>query len=197
MLWKDHLVALNGRSPHPAWGPAHCRRVYALSLELARLEGWRADEDALFAAAFLHDLSAFAPYRHAGVDHAQRAAELAPDWLTEAGYPTAGVATVQEIILGHMFSAAPPASPEARVFHDADTLEFMGAVGVARVLAIVGIDDWTPDLPSAIRLLQRFALELPPALLTDAGRTLGAERSNESKAFLTALANETQGLAAI
>jgi hypothetical protein len=32
------------------------------------------------------------------------------------------------------------------IFHDADTLDFMGAIGVTRLLSIVGLDDWTPGL---------------------------------------------------
>lgn len=194
--WRDALTALNARYPHPAWGPAHCTRVYALALDLAAREGWCVDDDALFAASCLHDLGAFSPHRLAGADHAQRAAELAPAWLADAGYP-GDPAVVQAIIRGHMYSADPGSAPEAIVFHDADTLDFMGAIGAARVLAIVGLDDWAPDLPSGLALLQRFARELPDALVSNAARTLGFIRSAQTKLFLDALADSTRGLAVL
>jgi hypothetical protein len=79
--------------------------------------------------------------------------------------------------------------------HDADTLEFLGAVGVARVLAIVGLDDWAPDLHSAVQLLERLARELPARLITAPARELGEQRAAETNAFLAALARETLGLA--
>ncbi len=196
VLWREALTALNARYPHPAWGPAHCARVYSLALELAEREGWRADGDALFAAACLHDLGAFAPHRLEGADHAQRAADLTPAWLADAAYP-GDPSAVQAVIRGHMYSADPGHAPEAIVFHDADTLDFMGAVGVARVLAIVGLDDWTPDLPSALALLQRFARELPGALISNAARDLGLLRTSETRSFIAALADSTRGLAVL
>ena len=193
ICWREALTALTARYPHPAWGPAHCTRVYSLALELAEREGWRVDCDALFAAACLHDLGAFAPHRLEGADHAQRAAELAPTWLADAGYP-GDPAVVQAIIRGHMYSADPGPMPEAIAFRDADTLDFMGAIGVARVLAIVGLDDWAPDLPSAIALLQHFERQLPDALISNAARDLGLIRTSETRSFLVALADPTRGL---
>jgi len=192
--WQAQLVALAEQHPHPAWGPAHCRRVYALTLCLAEQLGCAVERDALFAAAYLHDLGAFAPYRQAGVDHAERSAQVAEELADAAGFPKDRIALVQAVVRGHMFSATPDERPEAVLFHDADTLEFLGAVGVARILAIVGLDDWTPDLASAVRLLERFARELPACLVTAPARELGAQRVAEMNAFLTALAHETQGI---
>jgi len=191
-MWKDDLLAFAARFEHPAWGVSHCRRVYGLALQLA---GDRpVDNDALFAAAYLHDVGAFAPYRREGVDHAERSVQVAPEVLAAVGFPPDKVPLVQDIIRGHMYYATPSRQAEAVIFHDADVLDFMGAVGIARLLSIVGRDDWTPDLPSAAELIDRFRRELPAGLRTPEARRIGEVRQAEMVAFLTALATETEGL---
>ncbi|MGE5530314.1 MAG: HD domain-containing protein [Patescibacteria group bacterium] len=190
-MWRDELLAFNGRFPHPAWGPAHCRRVLALASSLAREGGADTDEDALFAAAYLHDLGAFPPYRREGVDHGARSVEVAVEYLRTTDFPAGKTDLTAAIIGGHVFDAA-PAEPEAVFFHDADLLDFLGAIGAARILSITGLDDWAPDLPAAVRLMRRLAQELPGRLLTDPGRRLGRARLLETEAFLAALAGETR-----
>jgi uncharacterized protein len=189
--WQARLLEFRAPFTHPAWGTAHSERVYAVARELAGEEP--VDAEALFAAAHLHDLGAFPPYRRAGVDHAARAAELAPGWLAAAGFPPGRVALVCEVIRGHMFDAVPGPSREAVLFHDADTLDFLGAVGAVRILAIAGLDDWAPDRRRAVELLGRFARELPGRLLTSQARELGRLRQVELERFLDALARETGG----
>ncbi|MGE5506953.1 MAG: HD domain-containing protein, partial [Chitinophagales bacterium] len=128
-MWRERLTRLAKELSHPAWGFDHGERVFRLALDLAGEE--TLDEEALFAAARLHDTGAFAPYRRPRCDHALRSVEVAPDLLAGAGFPMEKVALVQEIIRGHMFDAEPGPSREAVFFHDADTLDFLGAVGAA------------------------------------------------------------------
>ena len=45
---------------NPAWGYSHCQRDYALAKELAAADHVALDDDVLFAAAYLHDIGAFA-----------------------------------------------------------------------------------------------------------------------------------------
>src|SRR6185437_14761500 len=47
---------------HTAWGRAHGRRDYELTLDLAQAEGVTVDDDALDAAAYLHDMGGLPPY---------------------------------------------------------------------------------------------------------------------------------------
>ncbi|NLG28078.1 MAG: HD domain-containing protein [Chloroflexi bacterium] len=193
--WRDRLNRLSAQCPHPAWGPAHCQRVYELARELAALERTCVDAEALFAAACLHDLGAMPPYRRTGVDHAERSAELAVELLPGAGFARERIPLVRTIIRRHMYADAPSEPPEAVLFHDADTLDFLGAIGVARILSIVGLDDWAPDLPSAVQLLQRFQRELPDRLLCASARRMAAPRTAEMEAFLRALGTETDAFA--
>ena len=73
------------------------------------------------------------------------------------GFPTQHL----QLVIGHMFYASPPSLMEAIIFHNADTLDCMGAIGVARLLSIVEIAEWTPDLTSALKLIQRLCRDLP------------------------------------
>jgi uncharacterized protein len=193
-MWKQGLLDWAERLEHPAWGRSHCQRVYQLSLELAVEQELIIEEEVLFAAAYLHDAGAFAPYKSEGVDHAVRSAEVAEEILLSLGFPGEKAPLVEEVIRGHMFYAEPALPTEAVVFHDADVLDFMGAIGIARLLSIVGLDDWTPDLGAAAGLIERFSRELPGKLHTPRAREIGIARQQEMRVFLQILSQETHGL---
>lgn len=194
MSWKDDLHAFLGDFGHPAWGTGHSRRVFELSLRLAAQEGMAVDPDCLYAAAMLHDLGALEPYKQEGVDHTERSLQAAPAILSQVGFDEARLERVLGCIRGHMFYNRPENWPEDLVFHDADTLDFMGHIGTARLLAIVGKDDWTPDLPATIELIRRFRLQLPDTLATPAARFVAEARRNEMEAFLEGVSEATDGL---
>ncbi len=193
-MWKQKLFSFAEQFEHPAWGVSHFKRVYGMSLHLAESQNMEVDKDCLFAAAYLHDIGAFEPYKQSGVDHAERSVQIADEILGAVGFPKGKTALVKEIIRGHMFYVDPVNRPEVIIFHDADTLDFMGWVGITRLLSIVGLDDWTPDLTSAIKLIQRFSQELPSRLYTPKGKEIGEVRQTEMLVYLTALSNETDGL---
>lgn len=193
-MWKEALHAFLGDIAHPAWGAAHSRRVYELSLRLAEQEGVAIDADCLYAAAYLHDLGAVEPYRQEGVDHTERSLQAAPAILGEIGFDPERYDRVLGCIRGHMYYAQPENWPEDIVFHDADTLDFLGHIGTARLLAIVGDDDWTPDLPTAIDLIRRNRLQLPDALITSSARFIAEARRNETDAFLEGISEATDGM---
>ena len=193
-VWRDDLHAFLGELEHPAWGTAHSRRVYDLALRLAAQEGMHVDADCLYAAAHLHDLGALEPYREEGVDHTERSLQAAPAVLDRVGFDPDRIDRVIGCIRGHMFYAKPENWPEDLVFHDADTLDFMGHIGIARLLSIVGDDDWTPDLRSAVELVRRFRLELPDTLTTASARFIAKARRTEMEAFLEGVSEATDGL---
>jgi len=67
----------------------------------------------------------------------------------------------------------------------------MGTIGITRILSIVGIDDWTPDLKSAIKLIERFSKELSQSLVTKKAQEIGQIRKKEMEDFLKNLASQT------
>jgi len=193
-MWKQKVIELTKNFKHPAWGFAHFTRVYELSLELAKGNGIEIDEDAIFAASYLHDIGAFEPYRIKGKDHSDVAIDNCDEILSPIGFPLDKVPLVKDVIKSHMFYVSPSEHSESIIFHDADTLDFMGVVGIIRILSIVGKEDWTPDLNSAIKLIQKFSKELPQCLKTREAKRIGVNRKNEMDQFLKNLEYETNNL---
>jgi uncharacterized protein len=172
---------------HPAWGWRHSERDYLLARSIAKAERLAIDDDVLFAAAFLHDAGAIAPFAQDGVDHAARSAELAEPLLRDAGFPMEKFARVRAAILGHMFDKTPEGA-EATVLHDADTIDFLGATGVARRLSVTAP---ATDIDGGLARIDRFADELPGRLVTPTAREMAGERVRAMKDFLRRLQRET------
>jgi len=161
---------------------------------LAQKQGAVLDEDALLAAAYLHDTGALGNYRQPGVDHAERSVQVVGDILAATDYPPEKIPLVKDIILGHTFQARPTSPLEAVLFHDADILDFMGYVGVTRLLALVGKHDWAPDPAGALGTIRRFSRQMPPLLLTPQAQGIGQSRLAEMESYLSGLAAETDNL---
>ncbi len=190
-MWKSKLLEFVKPFTHPAWGITHFKRVYELAIKLVEKQNLDVDRDLLFAAAYLHDIGAFEPYRQKGKDHSDVAIENCSEILLSMDFPEVKIDLVKDIIKSHMFHVKPSDVKESIIFHDADTLDFMGTIGISRILAIVGIEDWTPDLKSAIFLIQKFHDELPLQLYTPIAKEIGIERTQEMKIFLDNLAQQT------
>ena len=177
----------NTHFQHPSWGVRHSERNYVLGMALAQAEGLIVDPDVLFAAAFLHDWGGIEPFNLAGVDHAVRSVQLAEPFLAGAGFPMEKFPAVRAAILGHMYDKEPEGA-EAVVLHDADALDFLGALGAARLLAATGD---RPDYDQALGRIERFAVDIPPRLKTAAARELATERVATMTEFLAQVRRET------
>lgn len=188
--WKVRIYEL-ARSTfiHPAWGWQHSERNYDLGLELARGDGLHVDTDVLFAASFLHDMAAFMPCADTHLEHGACAALQSPAILRNAGFPVAKIPAVQAAERTHMYYMTPGSDPAAIVLHDADSLDFLGVIGAARMIALTG--DKAPSFDPAVRTLRMFLTAIPPRLVTRTARRMGVERVAELRAFLAALNRET------
>ncbi|MGE5370775.1 MAG: HD domain-containing protein [Solirubrobacterales bacterium] len=191
MDWREKMNAFLADYDHPAWGRAHARRVYALALELARIQGRDADPDILWAAAGMHDLGTFAPYREDGTDHVVTGARAAAELLPGFGFPGEKIAAVVRVIETHMFYTPPAEDWEAIVFREADILDFLGYIGIARILSITGKHPWAPNPRGAVERLQGFYRDLPLALRTDVAKLISKERLKEMDIFFAGLAAES------
>ncbi len=192
-MWKDKILGFAGRFQHPAWGITHLHRVYNLSLILVPQKE-NIDIELLFAAAYMHDAGSFKPFKKDGVDHAERSSEVADEYLKTIDFPKEKIPAVKEIIKGHMYYSTPSSIKEALILHDADTLDFMGYIGISRFLSIVGLESWTPDVKSAITLIQEFSEKLPENLYTEKAREIGKVRKREMEEFLQGISNQTDSL---
>ena len=188
MPWKKKIAALaDSLFQHSAWGVAHFERVYHLAIGLAKEENFTIDEDVIFAAAFLHDMGAFSPYRKNGTDHAKRSAEVCVDVLHAIEFPMEKVHAVQDAILTHSYYDIPSEQFESIVLHDADTLDFLGAIGIVRIISVTSRGSWASDLPKALSTLKKFRKELPEKLVTESAKKIGRLRVQEMETIFTML----------
>ncbi len=179
---------------NPAWGYSHSERDYALARELAATDHVALDDDVLFAAAFLHDIAAFPPWGgDEPPDHSDLGADAVPALLTAAGFPVAKLGAVQAAIRTHMYYRK-PAGPEAVYLHDADALDWLGAIGIARILGLVDPNGGDPDGPKAIGMIEANLHDVPPTVVSRAARALVGPRLREAEQYLQALRRETDSL---
>lgn len=178
---------------HPAWGLSHSMRDYELAKELAAADKVSLDDDVLYAAAYLHDVAAFAPFRKPGVDHQDEAARIVESMLAGTGFPMSKIEAVRGAIRTHMF-ARDPAGPEAIYLHDADALDWLGAIGVARAFGLVDPKGGDPDGPSAVKDLEHSLKTVPPRIVSQAGKALAPQRVRELEQFLRELRAESADL---
>ncbi len=184
----------------------HVLRVLTTAERLAQEES--ADWDIVRAATLLHDVARGHGDRMAE-DHAHAGAEIARELL--AGQPAEKVEAVAHAIAAHRFRTGPdPQTVEARVLHDADKLDAIGAIGVARAFAYGGFEGqrlWA-DVPPDYRESQATRHEHTPVhefqiklskikdrLLTLSARKLADERHTFMVAFYHQLDREVRGLA--
>jgi HD superfamily phosphodiesterase len=178
---------------NPAWGYSHCLRDYALATELAAEDKVALDDDVLYAAAFLHDIAAFAPWENTRLDHSDVGAQVVDTILKGSGFPMSKIDAVRGAILTHMYYRD-PVGPEALYLHDADALDWLGAVGVARIMALVDPHGGNPDAPKASAMLEENLRKVPARVLSPAGRARVPERKAELEKFLQDLRRETDNL---
>jgi HD superfamily phosphodiesterase len=178
---------------NPAWGYSHCLRDYALARELAAADHVALDDDVLYAAAYLHDMAAFPPWEDVKVDHSDVGARLVDTVLKGSGFPMEKIDAVRGAIRTHMYYRD-PVGPEALYLHDADALDWLGAIGVARIIALVDPHGGNPDAPKAVAMLTDNLTKVPSRVLSLAGRARVPERKAELEKFLADLKRETDDL---
>lgn len=189
-MWRDGVMARIGELSHPAWGPEHCRRLYVLARDIAQQEEPGLDDDVLFAAAWLHDAGTFGQFA-CDAEPPECAARAAERILADAGMAFEKIPLATRIIRQHSLNGDKPQTPEAGVLRDADMLEFLGAVGLMRLLSIVELEDWVPDSRAALSLAMQFADDFPPKLIYDTSRRIAEQRVAETLDFIGALSYET------
>lgn len=186
----------------------HVLRVLRLAERIGQAEG--ADPGIVRTAVLLHDLGR-AEAERAGVDHAVFAAQRAREIL--AGRPTPVLEPILHAIAAHRFRTQPdPATLEARVLFDADKLDAIGAVGVARAYAYGGARGqrlWVPvasvdlarwlaegDAPREHTPVHEFVVKLSQLkgrLFTATGRAIAERRHAVMVAFFEQLEAEVCG----
>ena len=204
--WQPRLMQLAAASTSDdgAHDLNHLNRVWQNAQTL--LEDYpEADTLVVMAACYLHDLVNFpknAPERHLA---SRQAAQLACRELEKLGFPADKLPSLAHAIEAHSFSAGiAPETMEARIVQDADRLDALGAVGLARLYYTAGRMGSAlahPTDPLALHRAmddKKFALDhievklatLPATMTTTAGRKMGERRLKWLRSFRDTFAAE-------
>ena len=193
-------------SAHPADGAhdlGHLRRVWARA-QLIALDA-PCDLEILLAACMFHDLVNL-PKSHPDRARASTlSAEAACHFLRQDGFAEDKLSAVGHAIAAHSFSAGiKPVTTEARVLQDADRLEALGAIGIARMFHVSGAmggglfhaDDPMAlhrphdDRAYALDHIETKLLKLVDTMQTAPGRAMATERAEWMLSFRTRLLHE-------
>ncbi len=117
----------------------HVMRVYNLSLHLAENED--VDLDVLKASALLHDIARAKEDNDptGKTDHAILGSEMAAPILKELDFTEEQIKHIQDCIISHRYRTGNELkTKEAQILFDADKLDAVGAIGIARSFVWVG-----------------------------------------------------------
>ncbi|SFR96706.1 uncharacterized protein SAMN05216559_1689 [Halomicrobium zhouii] len=166
-----------------------------------------ADTECVQLAVLLHDIGRAKEDAGEIEDHAAWGADESERILREHGAAEGATETVSHCVRAHRYSNdVEPATIEAKIVSDADNLDAMGAVGVARCFAYggeLGSPIHDPSLPpeddptsagkTQCNHLHAKILDLPNRMYTDAGRDLADGRTGFVREFLAQFERETAG----
>lgn len=173
----------------PAHGWPHVLRVARWARRLVELEGLEPRWKILYAAILLHDVgrSLGGP----GVHHAVASAEYAGRLLPRLMEPRE-VEEVVHAILAHSYSLGVRAeSVEAMILSDADKLDALGAVGIARVFH-TGCQ-LGRSFEDSLHHFDEKILGLPQLMYFESSRRLAGELVVRVEKFLEWWAEEARG----
>lgn len=170
------------------WAVAHVQRLLKLIEQIGT--GLVYDPQAMMWAVYLHDWGAFPKYYQKNVDHALISKEVVEkEIFPRVDLPADVKAKILEAIEYHdLRDPRPVQSVEAVLLREADFLDFLGAVGVAREYARgpKDLQKTTQQILKRKELLQgRFTIPL--------AQKMADERMARMEAFLDALMEESFG----
>jgi len=185
----------------------HTERVYNLCLHIGQVEG--ADMEALKIAAYLHDVGR--PYQDESkgtICHGEKGAEMAGALLEEYPVSDAQKANIIHCIRSHRFRGdCQPETLEAKVLFDADKLDAIGSIGIARTFQFAGEvgaklhnpyinpEDAEPytEEDTAYREFKLKLSKIKDRMLTAEGRRMANERHAFMEVFFQRFLQEYKG----
>ncbi len=185
----------------------HVLRVTAMADRIAQAEG--ANREIVRAAALLHDIG----LDQGRAGHETSAANRAAEILREQGYAEDFWRAVSQAIESHRFRSGPtPQTLEAQVLFDADKLDAIGAIGVARAFAfgahrgqkLWGVvppdyvdqpDGADPRQHTAVHEFHVKLSKIKDRMFTATGKQIAAERHAFMVKFYEQLDQEVRGMA--
>ncbi|NIM25305.1 MAG: HD domain-containing protein [Nitrosopumilaceae archaeon] len=181
----------------------HIMRVYKNAKKICKTE--KANQKLVLAAVLLHDIISYPKSDKRSKLSSIQSAEASKTILKKHGFTGDEIKIISDAIRDHSFSQNKvPQTLEGKILQDADRLDALGAVGIARVFAVGGaenrpfynLDDpfckkRSPD--DQIWTLDHFykkLLLLESKMNTKTGKTEAKKRTKILKDFLSDLKKE-------
>lgn len=187
---------------------SHFRRVWMTAQKI--MVSQPVEPLVILTACYFHDIVSL-PKNHPERSQSSRLAALKTGDILRRDFPDFPpeyIAAVAHAIEAHSFSAGiAPQSMEAKIVQDADRLEALGAIGLARVFAVSGalgvplfdandpFADARPlnDRAYALDHFQTKLLRLPDTMQTEMGRELARHNADFLIQFMAKLSAELRG----
>jgi uncharacterized protein len=186
----------------------HTLRVYRLCEKIGKAEG--ADMEALLIAACLHDIGrCYQDASNGQVCHAEKGQAIASRMLRSFAIPEEKKKNILHCIRSHRFRGnRRPETQEAMILFDADKLDAIGAVGVARAFLFAGevgamLHNSHTDIESTkaytkedtgFREFRVKLLRIKDRMLTKEGKRMAAERHDFMVSFFDRFLLEHAGV---
>ncbi|MEM2203471.1 MAG: HD domain-containing protein [Sulfolobales archaeon] len=169
-LLEDLVKSLSSRDPVHGW--EHIERVRRLCRYIASRYGGSVDLEILDLAALLHDVGRFVGD---GRHHSELSAEFAEKILRILGYGEDKISRVVGAITSHSYSyGREPETIEGKILSDADKIDAMGAVGVARTFMLGGL--WGRGIDETLKHFEEKLLKLYGRLYLEVSREIARDR---------------------
>ena len=188
----------------PAHDFQHIIRVYKNAEFIGQKEG--ADIDILLPAALLHDLVVYPKGSAKTSKSADDSADMAERWLRSYRYPREKIDRISYCIRTHSYSKRlDPSTLEGKILQDADRLDALGAIGIARTFSVGGSESrsfYNPDDPFwktgrelndrewTLDHFQTKLLKLKKSMHTKTAREMAQERAKFMEYFIKQLQKE-------
>lgn len=187
---------------------SHLRQVWRHCMAINGQDKLEAEPLVLLAAAYFHDI-VIVPKQSKDRQQASRmAAQRAVTILQSLGFPSKYMDEVREAIESHSYSTnLKPESSAAKIVQDADRLEALGTLGIARVFYVAGQmnsqlfhpdDPWAGDreLDDTRYAIDHFyvkLLNISKTMQTRTGRRLAEGLTLKMHDYLEQLRSEVSG----
>lgn len=165
------------------YGLNHSKRLLELVKIIAEDKPY--NQDVIRFCAYTHDLGASSKYAKEGVDHAVRSKEVAASLLTDFDFTDVEKEIILETIEKH-HSEQPGESIESVLLRDADAVDFLGYIGIARDFSRA-----PKDIRKGFKSIQAHRNKLPGKLVLDSSRKLAEKRIQEMDEFIKKFPEES------
>jgi uncharacterized protein len=164
-------------------GLYHSKRLIKIIDEIAEKRSF--NKDIIAFCAYTHDLGGYPKYMKENVDHAVRSREVVGPFIEQFNFSHEEKEIILETILNH-HNPISLKSIEAVLLRDADAIDFLGFVGIAR-----DINRAPKDIKKGIKSIQTHREKLPDILTLDSSKKMAEERIKEMDIFLNRFFSES------